>query len=142
MEGMSMATMAPAVNPTKYKRLVGDALPHVIGDEAEYKRLLGIAEKLMEIDEKKLSPEQGQLLELLSVLIEQYEDSRHPLPKASPRDMLVYLMEEKGVEQREIAKLLGSRSRTSEILAGKRGITKDQSKLLAERFNVPVELFL
>ena len=125
----------------KYQKLLSRALPVVIQTEQEYRRLLGSAERLMENPEVELTSEEGRLLELLSVLIECYEDRRHPLPNAKPHKMLAHLLEEKSLTPSDLWQIL-PKSRVSEILNGKRGISKSQAKQLADFFRVPVELFL
>ena len=95
----------------------------------------------MEKPEDGIGEEEGRLLELLGVLIEDYEDRVHPLPVTEPHRMLAHLLEEKGMSARDLWSVL-PKSRVSEILNGKRGISKAQAKQLAELFRVPVELFL
>ena len=82
-----------------------------------------------------------RLLELLSVLIEGYEDRVHPLPKTQPHKMRAYLLEEKGMKPSDLWRVL-PKSRVSEILNGRRSISKSQAKQLAELFRVPVDVFL
>jgi HTH-type transcriptional regulator/antitoxin HigA len=125
----------------KYQKLLGNALPVVIQTAKEYKRLLRAAEALMEKPEEEMTEEEGRLLELLSVLIEAYEDRVHPLPNTQPHKMLAYLLEEKGMKPSDLWPVL-PKSRVSEILNGKRDISKSQAKQLAELFRVPVDLFL
>lgn len=78
---------------------------------------------------------------MLAMLIEEYEDRVHPLPKTEPHKMLNYMLQEKGWKAAGLADIL-PKSRVSEILNGKRSISKAQAKQLAQRFRVPVELFL
>lgn len=134
---MSTAT----IDDRKYQKLVGKALPVVIRSEAEYRRLMKTAEELMERPEDRLKAEEGRLLELLSMLLEEYEDRVRPLPKTDPGKMLAYLLEERRLKAADLAAVL-PKSRVSEIIAGRRTISKDQAKGLAKFFHVPVELFL
>jgi HTH-type transcriptional regulator/antitoxin HigA len=78
---------------------------------------------------------------MLSMLIEEYEDRVHPLPETEPHKMLNHLLQEKGLRPADLADIL-PKSRVSEILNGKLGISKTQAKQLAARLRVPVELFL
>lgn len=125
----------------RYRDLLGDALPVVIRTESEYRRLLDRAGRLMEKPEPKISEEEGRLLELLAMLIEAYEDRVRPLPQTEPHKMLRYLLEEKGLKPSDLGAVL-PKSRVSEILNGKRGISKEQAKQLARLLHVPVEIFL
>jgi HTH-type transcriptional regulator / antitoxin HigA len=126
----------------RYRRLLGQALPVVIETEPEYQQMLSSLEALMDKDDDALSPEDGRLLKLLAMLVEEYEDRNIPLPRAEPYKMVKYLLEEKGLKPSDLWAVVGSRSRVSEILAGKRSISKDQAKSLAAFFHVPVELFI
>ena len=130
------------INARRYGRLLGKAMPVVIESDDEYQRMLGALEALMDKDDDTMSPEDGRLLTLLAMLIEEYEDRNIPLPRAEPHKMVKYLIEERGLEQKDLWPVVGSKSRVSEILAGKRAITKDQAKNLAAFFHVPVELFI
>jgi HTH-type transcriptional regulator/antitoxin HigA len=65
----------------------------------------------------------------------------HPLPKAQPHKMLAYLLEDKGMKPSDLWTML-PKSRVSEILSGKRGISKSQAKALANLLHMPVDVFL
>jgi HTH-type transcriptional regulator/antitoxin HigA len=95
----------------------------------------------MEKPEPAITEEEGRLLEMLSMLIEEYEDRVHPLPKVEPHKMLNYLLQEKQLKPSDLWDIL-PKSRVSEMLSGKRGISKAQAKRLAEMLRVPVDLFL
>lgn len=130
------------IDGRRYVRLLGKALPVVIETEDEYRRLLGAFEALMDKDDDAMSPEDGRLLRLLAILIEEYDDRNIALPRTEPRKMVKYLLEEKGLKQSDLGPVVASKSRVSEIIAGKRSISKDQAKNLAAFFHVPVELFI
>ena len=132
---------ATLLDERKYSKLLKDTLPLVIHTEAEYQRLLLAAAQLMEKPESEISEEEGRLLEMLSMLIEEYEDRVHPLPRTEPHKVLNHLLQEKGLRPSDLWSIL-PKSRVSEILNGKRSISKAQAKQLAERFRVPVQLFL
>jgi HTH-type transcriptional regulator/antitoxin HigA len=137
MEVMSTALL----DERKYRELLDETLPVVIRTGEEYKRLLGAAAELMEKPEAAITEEEGRLLEMLGMLIEEYEDRVHPLPKAEPHKMLNHLLREKQLKPSDLWAIL-PKSRVSEILSGKRGISKAQAKQLAEMLRVPVDLFL
>jgi HTH-type transcriptional regulator/antitoxin HigA len=132
---------ATLLDERQYRKLLDDALPVAIQTEGEYRRLLGSAASLMEKPEEEISIEEGRFLELLSILIEEYENRVHPLPKAKPHKMLAYLIKQKHMKPSGLWSVL-PKSRVSEILNGKRGISKTQAKQLAELLRVPVDLFL
>jgi HTH-type transcriptional regulator/antitoxin HigA len=78
---------------------------------------------------------------MLSLLIEEYEDRVHPLPQTEPHKMLAQFLQEKGLKPSDLWPVI-PKSRVSEILSGKRSISKAQAKRLATLFHVPVDLFL
>ena len=108
------------------------------------KRRGAIKEKLLQFEEMDSpSPEQEEVAELLAILIEKYEDQHHALDGLStPRERLVALMEEREIPQSEVSRVLGSRSQVSDILTGRRSISKAQAQKLTEHFRTPVDLFL
>ena len=79
---------------------------------------------------------------MLTLLIEDYEEKYHPLPRASPNESLKALMEERGLRHKDIWPVLGNKGSATAVLSGKRSISKAQSKRLAAFLRVPVELFL
>jgi HTH-type transcriptional regulator/antitoxin HigA len=124
-----------------YGRLLTKALPKILRSEDEYERMLAEVEALMEKGDSR-SPEQDALLDLMALLVHDYEEKHYRLPQAEPRAMLAYLIEERGLKASDLWEVVGSKSRVSEILSGKRSISKDQAKRLAAFFQVPAELFL
>ncbi|MGB7593253.1 MAG: helix-turn-helix domain-containing protein [Terriglobia bacterium] len=130
------------IDPRKYGRLLGKAAPAVIETEEEYKRILARFERLLDKDDASISPEEGRLLKLLAILLEEYEDRSIPLPRFRPDKMLRHLLAEKELRPSDLGPVIGSKSRVSEIITGKRSISKSQAKKLAAFFHVPVELFI
>lgn len=103
---------------------------------------LEIVNHLMSKGEKKLTTEERWLLRMLVRLIEDFEEKAYPINEAQPRAMLKTLMEDRGLKQIDLAPLFGGRSRVSDVLAGKRDISKAQAKALAAFFKVPADLFI
>jgi HTH-type transcriptional regulator/antitoxin HigA len=132
---------ATLLNERQYRKLLDVTLPVAIRTEEEHHRLLGAAAALMDKPEDEMSEEQGRLLELLSILIDEYESRAQPLPKAQPHMMLAHLLEEKNMKPSDLWAVL-PKSRVSEILNGKRSISKAQARQLAELLRVPVDLFV
>jgi HTH-type transcriptional regulator/antitoxin HigA len=88
------------------------------------------------------SPEEKELAELLTVLMDEYETRRSPIPNASPQQTLRHLMEARDLTQKDLWKVFGSRGVASEVFDGKRAISRTQAKKLADFFLVGVELFI
>jgi len=123
-----------------YGKLLAKSLPRPIRTQAEHERLTGM---LLELDERdRISPEEEALAEVLTLLIEHYEEKYHPLPRVSPNESLRALMEDRGLKHKDIWPVLGNKGAATEVLSGRRSISKSQAKRLAEFFRVPVELFI
>ena len=135
---MSAATL---LDSRKYRLLLGKMMPVPIETEKEYERMLDDAERLMDKGER-LSEEEGRLLKLLAILIEDYEQQKYPLEKTPPNEMLKYLLAERNLKPSALWPVLGSKSRVSEILSGRRGVSKKQARKLAEFFRVSADLFI
>lgn len=135
-----MSTTTIELDEKTYRKLLGRTLPHVIRTDDECERL---TRELMQIDERERpSPEEKELAELLTVLIEEYEQRRFVIRKASPQQTLQHLMEARNLTQKDLWKTFGSKGITSEVFHGKRGISKTQAKRLAEFFHVSTDLFI
>jgi HTH-type transcriptional regulator/antitoxin HigA len=118
-----------------------EAQPRVIHDEKTHKRALDQIERLMK--QPKLSTAEETLLELLSKLVNDYEEQIYPTPDVPPRDILQHLLESSGLSQAEFARKLGlARSTISEVLKGKRRLSVENAFRLAEYFHVEPSLFL
>jgi HTH-type transcriptional regulator/antitoxin HigA len=137
----AMSTIAE-IDLKTYGRLLAKTTPVVIKNEEDNERMLAVVEKLMRKGEDKLTPEEDTLLELLLDLVHHFEEEHYPIPKSPPRGILLFLREQKGLMPKDLWSVLGSKSRTSEILSGKRSISKDQAKKLASFFKVSADLFL
>ncbi|HEX8417718.1 MAG TPA: transcriptional regulator [Methylobacterium sp.] len=87
------------------------------------------------------SPEADRF-DVLATLIEAYENAHHPIADPDPVDMLHYAIEDMGRSQGELAALLGSRSRASEILNRKRHLTLEQIRTIGEAWKLPVAVLV
>jgi HTH-type transcriptional regulator / antitoxin HigA len=138
-----MGTLTEALDLRRYARLLAKAVPQVITTKAEHERALNLAESLLERGERNLSREEDALLDLLTQLIRDYEATVYPPHERSkPHEMLTFLLEQRGLRPSALWPVLQSKSHLSEILAGKRGISKTQAKRLAAFFGVSAALFL
>lgn len=127
-------------NPEKYSALFSDALPGVIGSLDEYNRIEEIFNNLFK---ENRSPEEDKLFNLLANLLEDYERRAFPpLEKSSPLETLKFLMKENDLRQADLAEVFGTQSVVSEVLNGKREITKNQAKALAQKFSLRLEAFV
>ena len=129
------------VDPKRYGRLLARKLPAIIRTEAENERLIAELEELGRRHDE-LSPEEREYSELLTVLIETFEDAHYALEGSTPDSRLRSLKEEHDLRQRDVLAVFGSRGIASEVVSGKRASSKAQAKKLAEIFQVPADLFL
>jgi HTH-type transcriptional regulator / antitoxin HigA len=83
---------------------------------------------------------EGDKLDVLATLVEAYENEHHPVAPADPVEMLHFAIEDMGRSQAELAQLLGSRARASEILNRKRHLTLAQIRLISEAWRLPIEV--
>ena len=113
--------------------------PKAIGTEAENEAAILLAESL---EHRQRTPEEDALLELLIILIEKFEETSYPLPNLKSDRMLLHLMEARNMKQEELVGVIGSRGVVSEIVNGKRSISKVQAKVLGELFHVSPSLFI
>ena len=88
-----------------------------------------------------LSAAEENYAELLTVLIEAFEDQWYPIRAASPLEVLAELMAGNNLKQKNLAPLLGAESIVSEVLNGKRELNKQHIEKLSQRFNVSPALF-
>jgi HTH-type transcriptional regulator / antitoxin HigA len=87
--------------------------------------------------------EESDKLDILATLVEKYEDRRWPNVDASdPIDLLNYAIEELGHSQAELAELLGSRSRASELLRRRRPLTVEMIHRISEAWKIPADLLV
>lgn len=140
-ESGRMNTAVRRIDPVRYRRLLSRTMPVVIETEEENARMLATVEKLMQKGEK-LSAEEEKLLKLLARLIEDFEERFYRPSEATPLEVLTHLMEARGVKQSQLWEVFGSKGIASEVLNGKRGISKTHARALANYFNVPAELFI
>lgn len=134
--------MNSVINNQIYADLVVKVLPTAIQSEDEYEIMLANIDELMNKGEDKLLPEEERLLETLAILVESYEDEHYPMPEVSPNEVLKFLIDENNLKQSDLLHIFGSSGIASEVVNGKRSISKAQAKKLAEYFKVSVELFI
>lgn len=140
MERM-MNRVARKIDPVRYRRLLSRTMPVVIETEEENARMLAIVERLMQKGEQ-LSAEEEKLLKLLARLVEDFEQRFYRPSDATPLEVLHHLMEARDVKQSQLWNVFGSKGIASEVLNGKRGISKTHARALANYFNVPADLFV
>jgi HTH-type transcriptional regulator / antitoxin HigA len=113
--------------------------PHVIHSEKELEEY---TEALLELtSQQSRDDEHEEAIELLTLLIEKYEEEKYPIPDAEPLEVLRFLLDQNGLSQKELIHEFGAESTVSLVLAGKRKLTRDHIQRLSERFKVSPAVF-
>jgi HTH-type transcriptional regulator/antitoxin HigA len=137
MEEMGTLT----IDTKRYGKLLARATPKVIETEKQHAGALKKIEKLMDQGANR-TPEESVLLALLVSLVQSYEEQRYAIHKPSPVELLRYLMEKRGLKQADLVPVFGSSGYVSDVVNGRRGISKTHARGLAEFFHVSAELFI
>jgi HTH-type transcriptional regulator/antitoxin HigA len=125
---------------TEYRDLLIEFVPQPIHSAKQCSRARAKLDKLMV---PHPSAAQSLLIEVLATLIEQYESREHPIPAVSPAATLTHLLECKGLKCADLTKKTGIPATTlSNVLAGRRGISKNNARKLGEFFGVSPVVFL
>ena len=129
-----MATLL--ANPAK---MIERGAPRLIRSEEQ---LAAYTKALFQLTaEPRPTPAQIEAIELLTLLIEHYEEENYSLPKAAPADVLRFLLSQHGLKQRDLAGDLGGESVVSEVLSGKRKLNAAHIEQLSKRFHVSPAVF-
>ena len=131
---------ALAVKTPEYAKLLAQILPGVIHSEGENDHFIAVLEKL-ERRSSKWSKAEARLAELLTLLIENFEDTNYQLKASTPIEVLQELMESNNLKQKDLVDIFGAESTVSAVLNGKRDMTREHIKRLSKRFQVSPEVF-
>ena len=124
--------------PEEYTLKNVDA-PTAIASEEQYDLYV---RTLMQLDgQSDLTPEEASYAKILMALIQEWDEKNHPVPDATPAEVLASLLEANGLRQKDLARLLGSESVVSEVLSGKRELNVGHIRRLGERFHVSPAAF-
>lgn len=133
--------MSRVLDKKVYGQLLADIQPRVISTEEENEYFLSVIENLMNLGED-LYPEQESLLDLLVTLVENFENQHYQLKQATPHEILNELIKERNLKQKDLISIFKSKGIASEVINGKRSISKAQAKELGQFFNVSPAVFL
>ncbi|CAM4033409.1 type II toxin-antitoxin system HigA family antitoxin [Flavobacterium antarcticum] len=110
-----------------------------IKTEQDYDEAL---ERLEVIFHAEVDTPDGDEAEVLSILIEKYEDEHYPIGMPDPIQAIKFRMEQMGMKQKDLAEAVGFTSRVSEILNGKRKLTLGMIRKLSATLNIPTEVLV
>ena len=107
--------------------------------ESDYQEALN---RLEEIFDAEPGTPEGDELEILGILVDHYESSRFPIDFPDPVEAIRFRMEQMGMQQMDLTRLVGSKSRASEILNRKRQLSIGQIRILHDKLQIPAEVLL
>jgi HTH-type transcriptional regulator/antitoxin HigA len=124
-------------NPAK---MIAKGAPHLIQNDAELKAYTKALFQLTALGNP--SPSEQQAIELLTLLVDRYEEERYPIPASDPVSVVRFLIEHGGLTQRDLVPQFGSESAVSMFLSGQRNLTLEQVRKLCARFNLTADVFI
>lgn len=133
--------MQDTISLQKYANLLVETLPVAIENEDERQKFLAVIDRLMKKGEANLSPEEMKILGLLTILMADYEKRAFPTEPLAPHLVLQSLLEDNGLRQKDLLPIFKTEAAISEILNGKRPISKNKAEELGKFFNVSYKLF-
>lgn len=110
-----------------------------IKTEEDYNQAL---ERLEEIFDAKLGSIEGDELEILGILIDQYENENFTITLPDPIEAIKFRMEQMGYNQNDLANIVGLKSRASEILNRKRKLSLEMIRKLHETLHIPTDVLI
>ena len=133
--------MSATAARSEYAALLSSTLPAVIRSEAENERYIAALE---ELDSKgsRMTAAERRMADLLTLLIEDFEEKHYAVKAASPVEVLNELMEANSLKQKDMLDVFGTPSIVSEVLHGKRQFTTEHIRRLSRRFHVSPEVFI
>jgi HTH-type transcriptional regulator/antitoxin HigA len=120
--------------------MIAQGAPRVIHNDRELAMYTEALFRLTSLENP--SRAEGEAIELLTLLVDRYEQSHYSVPKADAISVLRFLMEKQGLTQRDLIPEFGSESAVSMFLRGQRKLTVEQVRKLSARFKVPTDVFI
>jgi HTH-type transcriptional regulator/antitoxin HigA len=119
------------------------SLNHIklIRNADDHREALAELERLA-AEDPPLGTPKGDRLRALAILVEDYEKLRFPIGRASPVDIIEFRMDQLGLRQKDLVPFIGSKSKVSEVLSGRRALSLNMIRSLSEGLDIPVELLV
>jgi HTH-type transcriptional regulator/antitoxin HigA len=121
-------------------RMIAKGAPHVIHNDEELEAYTNALFQLTALENPSRS--EVAAIELLTLLIERYEETHYPIPAADPVSVVRLLLEKQDLTQRDLVPEFGSESAVSMFLAKQRKLTLEQVRRLSARFKLPADVFI
>lgn len=112
-----------------------------IRTKANHKSALAEVSKLVDLDPKAGTPN-GDRLEVLSILIEDYESKRFPIDSPNPIDAIRFRVEQNNLTVKDLVPLIGNPNRVYEVLNGKRPLTLNMIRKITEELGIPAKVLI
>ena len=126
-------------NMTRLTQMKSDMKIKPIRNEADYQKAL---ERLEEIFDAKRGTDEGDELEILSIVIDNYENENFPIGMPDPISAINFRMEQMGLKQKDLVDMIGFKSRVSEIMNKKRKLTLEMIRKLNAQLHIPTEVLI
>jgi HTH-type transcriptional regulator/antitoxin HigA len=128
-------TLAHDEIPDSYADLVGLFMPRPLHDEVDYRNALAVLDAMAGF---KMNADQEDYFEAIATFVEKYEAEHHAIDqsKMKPVELVRSLMEDRGMSESDLGRLLGDRSLGHRILTGQRELSKAHIRTLAEYFSL------
>jgi len=111
----------------------------IIRTEKDYQESLSRLEKIFD---SKSGSKDGDELEILSILIDQYEKEHFPIDLPDPIEAIKFRMDQMGLKQKDLAEIIGYKSRVSEILNKRRKLNLEMVRKLNTSLRIPTEVLI
>lgn len=112
-----------------------------IRTEEQYEDALARIYELMQTELQENTPGSDEL-EVLAILVKEYETEHYPMPSPNPIDAIKFRLDQMGLSEKQLGEILGYRSRKSEILSGKRKLSLAMIRKLNEILHIPAEVLI
>jgi HTH-type transcriptional regulator/antitoxin HigA len=120
--------------------MIAKGAPHVIHNDAELEAYTDALFQLTALENP--SRDEVEAIELLTLLVERYEQKHYAVPAADPASVVRFLIEQQNLTQRDLIPQFGTESAVSMFLAGHRNLTIEQVRKLSTRFKLPTDVFI
>jgi HTH-type transcriptional regulator/antitoxin HigA len=117
--------------------------PHVLRTPEEYEAAVAEIDRLLDLNPQP-GTEDFDRLEMLSLLVEDYDTRNNPIDDAelTPQDVVEFMLDQKGMTRAHLAEIMGGRSRVSDFFNGKRDLSKSQIEAIRNALGIPADLLL
>lgn len=115
--------------------------PHLLRTAREYRTAVAEIESLLDCGARAADRDR---LAFLSLLVQDYEDRTDPLDEhgGSPRDVVEFMLEQRGMTRSQLAPMMGGRARVSEFFSGRRRLSMEQVRALRDALGIPADLLV